>query len=448
MSDVFISYRRRPSASLALLVQAKLKAEHGMDAYVDTTRTDSTRIQFPERLMQAIDDAPVFVCLLGEGTLESEWVVKEIERAYLQDKFCIPVFQETYTPASQSHAAIDYLLNHDGVHIFDQKNVMVTESINQLADLIEPHRERNITPSWRKRLPVISAYAFSAIALLVVIVLALNSGALGVQNNPDETPNAVVAEVDGAPTDTSVVAEIATTIAPVTVSTALPTIVGTAISVVPTFDFAGTMSALDATCRTSQNSQAIDVMFLLDNSASMTDGFDGEATRMDALIESLDATLSNTLRLDDGHPAPTDGFDQVGLVSFSQVILASLDFTPDKNTLTNFLGGLYSDGGTDIASVLGHTTDLIVNSSYLRPSVPLVIVLTDALDGVNNVATRANELHENTGADIYAIGIGDETDYVVLEAIASDNANFWHVETAQELEDALTLIIYRHLGCV
>jgi hypothetical protein len=80
--------------------------------------------------------------------------------------------------------------------------------------------------------------------------------------------------------------------------------------------------------------------------------------------------------------------------------------------------------------------------------VPLVIVLTDALDGVNNVATRANELHENTGADIYAIGIGDETDYVVLEAIASDNANFWHVETAQELEDALTLIIYRHLGCV
>jgi hypothetical protein len=423
MADVFISYRRRPSASLALLVQAKLKAEHGMDAYVDTTRTDSTRIQFPERLMQAIDDAPVFVCLLGEGTLESEWVVKEIERAYLQDKFCIPVFQETYTPASQSHAAIDYLLNHDGVHIFDQKNVMVTESINQLADLIEPHRERNITPSWRKRLPVISAYAFSAIALLVVIVLALNSGALGVQGNPDETPNAVVAEIADTPTS------------------AIPE---------PTFNLEGTLTVLDNACRTD-TSPALDVMFLLDNSGSMTDNFDGEVTRMEALIESLDATLSNILRLDDGHPAPTDGFDQVGLVSFSQVILASLDFTPDKNTLTNFLGGLYSDGGTDIASVLGHTTDLIVNSSYLRPPVPLVIVLTDAQtleSDADAIKERVIMLHETTGADIYALGIGADTDYSILGAIASDNANFWHVETAEELYQALRLIIYRRLGCV
>ena len=63
--DAFISYRRKPSAALALLIQEKLKNKHKIDAYVDTTRADSTKVQFPERLMQAIADVPVFVCLLA-----------------------------------------------------------------------------------------------------------------------------------------------------------------------------------------------------------------------------------------------------------------------------------------------------------------------------------------------------------------------------------------------
>jgi hypothetical protein len=82
MAHCFISYRRKISAAVAIALQSRLKSKHGIDAYVDTTRADGTRVRFSERLMKAIADAPVFICLLGERdgqhTLESEWVLKEI----------------------------------------------------------------------------------------------------------------------------------------------------------------------------------------------------------------------------------------------------------------------------------------------------------------------------------------------------------------------------------
>jgi formylglycine-generating enzyme required for sulfatase activity len=141
--DAFISYRRKPSASLALLVQEKLSNDHKIDVYVDTTRADSTKVQFPERLMQAIGEAPVFVCLLGDETLESEWVLKEIEEAYRLRKRCIPVFQESYKPPTNPSVAVNYLLAFDGVHVFDLKNVHVEHSVQDLAALIKPKRSQN-----------------------------------------------------------------------------------------------------------------------------------------------------------------------------------------------------------------------------------------------------------------------------------------------------------------
>lgn len=118
-----------------MLVQTKLQYKHQIDAYVDTTRTDSTRVQFPQRLMQAIADAPTFILLLGDTTLESEWVKKEIQRAYELQKHCIPVFQESYKPTI-SDPAIDYVLSFDGVHLLDKKNIYIDEAIQQIANLV------------------------------------------------------------------------------------------------------------------------------------------------------------------------------------------------------------------------------------------------------------------------------------------------------------------------
>lgn len=165
MADCFISYRRNPSAPVANGLQSKLKSNHGIDAYVDTTGTDATKVRFPERLMTAIADAPVFICLLGERdgqhTLESEWVLKEIHHAYNLQKFCIPVFQESYRTLPNLPVAVDYLLKYDGVHILDQKNIMIDESVRQIAELIHPQiRKRRM---WRVTL----------LALLIVLVVGV-----------------------------------------------------------------------------------------------------------------------------------------------------------------------------------------------------------------------------------------------------------------------------------
>ena len=188
MADCFISYRRTPSAPVATALQSKLESRYGIDAYVDTTRTDSTRVRFPERLMTAIAEAPVFICLLGERdgqhTLKSEWVLREIQQAYDLQKFCIPVFQESYRPLPDMPPAVDYLLGFDGVHILDEKNIMIDESVRQLAELIQPHLRK-------RRLP----WAALSVVLLVVAVAtalaALMRSNAGIR--PEFTPNPTTA---------------------------------------------------------------------------------------------------------------------------------------------------------------------------------------------------------------------------------------------------------------
>lgn len=186
MVDAFISYRRKPSAALSQLIQEKLKNHHHIDAYVDTTRTDSSRVQFPERLMTAIADAPIFICLLGEGTLESEWVHKEIERAYELQKYCIPVFQESYTSPDSTDSAIEYLLRFDAVHVFDIKSVFVDESIAQIAALCATAKPSDPPP----RIP---KWIFVGFTILLVVGLA--ALAIPLLNGSTSTPTAV-AQVD------------------------------------------------------------------------------------------------------------------------------------------------------------------------------------------------------------------------------------------------------------
>lgn len=170
MTDAaFISYRRQPSGPLALLIQEKLKNNHGINAYVDTTRTDSTRVRFPQRLMTAIAETPVFICLLSSTTLESEWVLEEIQQAYDTGRFCIPIFQENYRPPAEITPALDYLLSHDGVHIFDQKNLYVDEAVARIANLISPPINEPLPPPTRGRRWMIWT-GFVAIALVVAFV--------------------------------------------------------------------------------------------------------------------------------------------------------------------------------------------------------------------------------------------------------------------------------------
>ncbi len=144
MATVFISYRRKPSAILAQLIVRDLK-QRNIEAYLDTDRND-TAGAFPDRLLQAISTADVFVCLVGDTTFDSEWVQREIEHANRLGKPMIPVFQESYKPLTLDAAPTPFikaLLEYDGVQVFDEKNVYVTTAIEMLAKMVEN------TAAWR-----------------------------------------------------------------------------------------------------------------------------------------------------------------------------------------------------------------------------------------------------------------------------------------------------------
>ncbi len=91
--EVFISYRRSTGADDARLLQQALKAR-GYEVFFDY---DSLRDgRFDERIFAAIDEAPVFVLMLTEGSLDrcavdGDWVRTEIERALGNGRRIVPV---------------------------------------------------------------------------------------------------------------------------------------------------------------------------------------------------------------------------------------------------------------------------------------------------------------------------------------------------------------------
>jgi len=135
---VFVSYQHAPSAGWAVLLARELKEKHRIAAFVDTQRLDGA-IQFPTKLSRAIENCQVFVCLLADSTLTSRWVREEIRLAHEFKRPMIPVFQESFTQVEQDDTLepeIAALLNHDGVHLLDRRNVHIDHTIDDLARLV------------------------------------------------------------------------------------------------------------------------------------------------------------------------------------------------------------------------------------------------------------------------------------------------------------------------
>jgi serine/threonine protein kinase len=135
---IFISYQRDPSSGWAVHFASELERKHEITAFVDTRRVDSSA-QFPTRLKNAIHDCDVFVCLLSNTTLQSKWVQEEIRLAFENGKPMIPVFQEGYSPPGPSEhfePHIETLINYDGVHLLDRRNLYVEQAIDDLAKMV------------------------------------------------------------------------------------------------------------------------------------------------------------------------------------------------------------------------------------------------------------------------------------------------------------------------
>ncbi len=135
--SIFVSYQHEASAGWAVLLARELKERHKIGAFVDTQRLDAA-VQFPEKLARAIERCDVFVCLLAAGTLDSRWVREEIRLAHSFGKPMLPVFQESFAAVEPESldVAVRALLQFDGVHLLDRRNIHVDHTIDDLARLV------------------------------------------------------------------------------------------------------------------------------------------------------------------------------------------------------------------------------------------------------------------------------------------------------------------------
>lgn len=91
--DVFISYRRDGGSEFARSVKAMLERK-GYSVFLDFDELKDG--VFDERILKAIESAPVFLFILSPHSLdrcinEDDWVRKEIEYAYKSERHIIPV---------------------------------------------------------------------------------------------------------------------------------------------------------------------------------------------------------------------------------------------------------------------------------------------------------------------------------------------------------------------
>ena len=91
--SVFISYRRRLSESLALLVRKDL-TDHHFDVFVDTENLDSG--EFDRRILSQIEARKHFIVILEPGSLDrinqdGDWLRREIAHALAHGRNIVPL---------------------------------------------------------------------------------------------------------------------------------------------------------------------------------------------------------------------------------------------------------------------------------------------------------------------------------------------------------------------
>jgi len=90
---VFISYRRHVSWALARSIANSLE-KRGANVFIDVD--DINEGHFADIIEKAIDKADYVVPILAPGSLESEWVRREIKRAIDKDKNIVPLLMDGF----------------------------------------------------------------------------------------------------------------------------------------------------------------------------------------------------------------------------------------------------------------------------------------------------------------------------------------------------------------
>ncbi len=138
-STIFISYSRQESSALALLVLERLK-NAGLQPFLDLALEPGEN--WHEGLKQRVQEREYFVLLLGTTTLESTFVIEEIEWALAAKNIIIPIWQPGFQYRSSDWPHLpplvaDALTNTHTIRILEanplEYNKALTELLNRFG---------------------------------------------------------------------------------------------------------------------------------------------------------------------------------------------------------------------------------------------------------------------------------------------------------------------------
>ncbi len=109
---IFISYRREPAADLARLIHDRLVAR-GYDVFLDVETINGGR--FATIIQREIAARDVLLVILTPTTLESEWVRREVQTAFENNKTIVPLAAHGFTFGAGLPPEVSDLGNHDAV---------------------------------------------------------------------------------------------------------------------------------------------------------------------------------------------------------------------------------------------------------------------------------------------------------------------------------------------
>ncbi|MEO8608613.1 MAG: TIR domain-containing protein [Chloroflexota bacterium] len=125
---VFISYRRGTSWGQARSIEQSLR-QRGADVFIDVD--DINEGKFAETIQKAITDCDFFLPVLAPGTLESEWVRREIAYAIQLKKTIVPLLIDGFT-LDEAHVPLEIaeIASHNAIRVLPE---FYEEAMDRLA---------------------------------------------------------------------------------------------------------------------------------------------------------------------------------------------------------------------------------------------------------------------------------------------------------------------------
>jgi hypothetical protein len=151
MTDVFISYQRQSSTILAHMIKGALEARK-ISVYLDVAEPNTVG-RLLDHIRAGIDNSSVFMCLLGASTLDSKYVLEELDYALNLGKPLIPIIQEEFTEQNTYHKNVQELLDWRQIHLHDTSGQFVDKSIEQIVEMTDSYLDsRSFSPGLRDQL--------------------------------------------------------------------------------------------------------------------------------------------------------------------------------------------------------------------------------------------------------------------------------------------------------